>query len=131
MEKTRYDKLIFFAYNGSGPFDCFFCGTPVELPWLGVGQVYLNERFTVHHHHEDDKLVPTHNGCHKVYHLKVGGNGITLKGYAAIAEKNRGRKHSVETKRRLRDGFKRHPKDCKCAAHSPHLRNGQFRKEAW
>lgn len=61
--RTNY-REIFFAYNGPGPYSCFFCQESVTM--LEV---------IVHHIDEDhtndaiDNLSPAHGGCHAGHHF--------------------------------------------------------------
>lgn len=62
--RSRY-REIFFAYNGPGPYDCYFkCGEPVKFQEVIVH--HIDEDFT---NDEPFNLAPAHRTCHNGHHF--------------------------------------------------------------
>lgn len=80
MANQRAQKA-FFAFNGSGPYECVFCGEEVLGPWADPGNVHGRESRSLLIHHrnhvrKDDRpenLEPAHYGCHTRHHMREGG----------------------------------------------------------
>jgi hypothetical protein len=65
MNNRRY-REVFFAYNGPGPYLCFYCEEDVTF-----------EEVAVHHEDEDKRnndpnnLKAGHDDCHMAHHMKT------------------------------------------------------------
>lgn len=97
--RSQY-REIFFAHNGAGPYECFFCSEPVQFQEVIV-------------HHEDHNeinndltnLKPCHRLCHNSHHFKDlwATNKEEL-----LSSETRGHRvpHSEETKSQISEGHK-------------------------
>lgn len=64
-QRTRY-REIFFAYNGVGPYACYFCGDDVSFDSIVVHHIDENET-----NNSVENLVATHRVCHNGHHFKT------------------------------------------------------------
>jgi hypothetical protein len=80
VQKSYGYKLKFFAFNGIGPWQCFFCTQEVKIDW---DMIQPND-YAIHHingNHEDNtisNLAMAHSGCHSRHHARTDGRALTM-----------------------------------------------------
>lgn len=95
---------VFFAFNGPGPWMCWFCGENVHLDWSNPFR-RGRRSLAIHHldgNHGNDvpsNLVPAHGSCHSRYHGYLGvGRIVSNETREKIRRANTGRTYRKRTR---------------------------------
>lgn len=108
----KFYRDLFFALNGVGPYICFFCS---GLIWAGFDKPEGAKRDELVVHHNQQELESSHRRCHQSHHAKdtqfyKGKKKVRQLGLFAQTfrnESNRGRKRTIEQRRRIAEGVRK------------------------
>jgi len=106
---------VFYAYNGPGPYRCFFCAGEVLAWWEDSDK---KTSLTVHHKdgsHDNDvpeNLAASHASCHSSHHATAAWkngrvSGLTEAGRAARGRVTAARNRDPEFRKKVSAGKKR------------------------
>ena len=73
----------FFAWNGPGPYPCFFCGRKVTFK-----KVVVHHKSGNHDNNRRNNLVAAHHACHMRHHGRQR-NGVTYNYTYKITDEHR------------------------------------------
>jgi hypothetical protein len=98
---------LFFEYQGTGPWPCFFCGELVfgDTPLRTVNALNVHHKDENKRNHKRSNLKAAHQGCHSRHHMLGNKHGLghshTTETREQIGRKMKGMKRSPETRQKI------------------------------